>query len=338
MSLLRHALGAQVHQPAHHNVTLADRFRARAFAIDPSQASLGRTLAKSLNDLDVVFAAGEDVGFPLALALRGKETRPRIVIEVHNPRRPRVQFALKHLGLEHVVDLLTVTADHKAEFLTQELHFEKDQVHLMNQTTDTSFFTPGPARPDKKRPLIAGSGLEHRDYITLAQATQDMDVDVRICAVSPNATKRRDTFPKVLPANMEARFYSWTELVQLYRDADVVAIPLRPNALGAGQTAIMEALSCARPVVTTHAKAIVETYAAEGLLDAVPARNPAALRGAIEDVLRYPEEASARARRARQRVIEDFSNEHWVRHMATLMRERLPDSPETGSDRETGPD
>jgi glycosyltransferase involved in cell wall biosynthesis len=331
MSLLRHSLNAEIHQPVHHNVTLGDRFWARVFAIDPAQVALGRTLARKLTDQDVVFAAGEDVGFPLALALHTKKQRPRLVIEVHNPRRPRVRFALRYLRLKNVVDLFTVTADHKVDFLLQDLQFRSDQVHLMNQTTDTNFFSPGPPSPDKKRPVIAASGLEHRDYITLAEATADLDVDVRICAVSPNATKRRDAFPEVLPANMKAGFYGWTELRQLYRDADVVAIPLRPNALGAGQTAIMEALACGRPVVTIHARSMVDDYASEGLLYTVPAQNPMALRGVIEDVLKHPDQASVRARRARARVVEDFSNEHWVQHVTALLREPAPDDVATGA-------
>ena len=324
-SLLRHALDAEVHQPVGHEVVVTDRLWGRAFAVSPQQSAIGRVLAQRLTDQDVIFAAGEDVGFPLAFALRGNATRPRLVVEVHNPQGARPLFALRHLGLDETVDLFVVTADFKAEFLTRELRFRSQQVHSMNQTTDTDFFTPGPPSPDKQRPLIAASGLEQRDYITLAAATKDMDVDVRICAVSPNATARRGTFPKVVPDNMRAQYYDWTDLLQLYRDADVVVIPLRPNGIGAGQTAIMEALACARPVVTTtQAGSMVDTCAADGLLDAVPPQEADALQRAILEVLEHPEQAAERASRARARMVEGFSPERWVRHMTGLLRPEVP--------------
>lgn len=323
MSLLRHALSAEVHQPLNQKIVPGDRLWAVAFSVDPQQSALGRTLARDFNEQDVVFAAGEDVGFPLAFALRGRTKKPRVIIEVHNPHGLRPLFAMKYLGLDQTTDLFTVSSDFKAAFLRKDLQFPDAQVHAMNQTTDTSFFTPGPPSSEKKRPLIAAGGLELRDYITLAAATEDMDLDVKISSVSPNVTVRRNTFPKVLPTNMKVDYYGWRALLQLYRDADEVVVPLRPNLVGAGQTSIMEALACARPVVTTMlAQSMIETYAARGFLHAVPPRDPAALRRAIEHILEHPEKAAERARQAREQVVQDFSNEHWLEQMLGLLQPR----------------
>jgi len=320
MSMLRHDLGAHVHQPTGRDITLVDRVWSVALAATPAQVALGRALARELTDQDAVFAAGEDVGYPLALALLSKSRRPRLVVEVHNPRTPRGRFALKCLNLAKTVDVFTVTMPSKAEFMQQHLKVPAERIVSMNQTTDPDFFTPGPPSPGKGRPIIAACGLEQRDYITLANATETMDVDVRICAASANVTSSRDSFPSVLPANMSARHYDWPELLQLYRDADVVAIPLRPNVLGAGQTALMEAMACQRPVVTTEADGMVRDFAADALLNTIPERDVDALREAIVALLHHPEQAAEQARRAGKRVVEQFNPERYVRQVTELLR------------------
>ena len=50
--------------------------------------------------------------------------------------------------------------------------------------------------------MIVSVGLEQRDYRTLAAATADMDVDVKISGFSEDAEVLQRSFPDVLPANM----------------------------------------------------------------------------------------------------------------------------------------
>jgi glycosyltransferase involved in cell wall biosynthesis len=147
-----------------------------------------------------------------------------------------------------------------------------------------------------------------------------MNVDVRICAASPNASSKRSNFPEVPPANMVAQHYEWPELVQLYRDSDVVAVPLRPNPFQAGQTALMEAMACERPVVVTEQVGMVEDFARESLVRTVPEEDPEALRAVIRELLADPERASAQAERGRQRIVESFNTDRYVEHLAALLR------------------
>lgn len=320
MSMLRHALGAKIHQPVGLSVTWADRIWAKMFATTEQQAALARSLANELTDDDVVFATGEDVGYPLAFYLRNKSRRPRLVVEVHNPRTLRSRFALKVLNVARSVDLFVATTWVKIDFVRRYAGLPEDQIYCMREVTDTGFFTPGPVSLDKTRPVIGSCGLEQRDYITLAEATADMDVDVRICAVSPNATARKDSFPEVIPDNMVAEYYAWPDLVQLYRDSDVVAVTMRPNAFQAGQTSIMEAMACQRPVVTTEAEGMVADFASEGSVRTVPVEDAQALRAAIEDLLAQPVAAAELARRGRERVARDFNPESYVQLLAEVLR------------------
>jgi hypothetical protein len=43
---------------------------------------------------------------------------------------------------------------------------------------------------------------------------------------------------------MSRKFYSWPDLVQLYRDADVIAVCLVDNKYAAGVQGLLEAMAC----------------------------------------------------------------------------------------------
>jgi hypothetical protein len=320
MSLLRHKLGAIVHQPVGRRAYLADKLLGKIFSATAQQVALGRDLSKRLTEDDVVFAVGEDVGYPLAFALRNVPHKPRLVVDVHNPKTPRSRFALRLLHVQDSIALFVATTWSKVDFVRRYAGLPNDQICCIRELTDTIFFSPGPASPEKDRMIVGSCGLEQRDYVTLAEATADMDVDVRICAASANARGTKGTFPAIMPPNMVARYYSFPELLQLYRDSDVIVIPLRHNRFQAGQTAIMEAMACGRPVVTTEAEGMVEDFARDGLIRVVPAKNPGAMRKAIEEVLRDPEEAAKRAHRGRERILDQFNVESYVERLSSLLQ------------------
>ena len=144
--------------------------------------------------------------------------------------------------------------------------------------------------------MIAGVGLERRDYRTLAAATHDLPVDVRISGFSRFAASAARSFPDPLPANMSRRFYEWPELVQLYRDADVVVAPLFPSPYAAGVTTLMEGLACGRPVVATRTEGLRRYLAPDDGLSLVEAFDAAGLRRAILRLLEHPAEAEAQGR------------------------------------------
>jgi glycosyltransferase involved in cell wall biosynthesis len=98
-------------------------------------------------------------------------------------------------------------------------------------------------------------------------------------------------------------------LLRLYQAADVVLLPARDEAAaccGGCGIALLEAMACGAPVVTTPAFSdlgLVED-GVTGLL--VPAGDPAALAQAIERLLADPERAAALGAAARRRVEEGF--------------------------------
>jgi len=161
--------------------------------------------------------------------------------------------------------------------------------------------------------------MEKRDYRTLAAATQDLAVDVKICAFSRNSKATQRTFPKVIPHNLAYRFYDWLDLVQLYRDADVVAITLFENNYSAGFTTLLESLACRKPVIITKSEGPIADLVRAGCVVGVKQGDPDDLRQAIVRLLNHPQEAEAIAQRGYEFVLKHCTLEHYVETLATQL-------------------
>jgi hypothetical protein len=234
MAILANNLEATVHEP---DEGTPYPLRGRLLPTDQLW-SLSAKLRQSAAPQDVIFCASEGGGFHVAAQYAGVSKRPRIAVFVHNVDRPRTKVAMRLWRLDKTVDLFMACSRYQQEFLKHYLNLSDDRIQFVNDHTDDLFFTPGPNSSPKKRPIIASVGLEQRDYRTLASATSNLDLDVRISGFSSDA-KANNAFPDPLPANMERRFYEWPELVQLYRDADVVVVSCRQNKYAAGVQSLM---------------------------------------------------------------------------------------------------
>jgi glycosyltransferase involved in cell wall biosynthesis len=185
---------------------------------------------------------------------------------------------------------------------------------LLLQHVDNKFYAPGPPAPGKKRPMIASVGLEKRDYVTLAAAVKDLDADVVVDAFSPNARKMAETFPAELPVNMTYQTSTSTGLVQLYRDADLVVVPMFPNKY-AGLTTLVEALACERPVIASRTVGLSD-YLLPNEITTVDPCNPEAMRAAIVRLLENPEDAQALARRGHESVAQRYDFDRYIEMVA----------------------
>ncbi len=316
MAALAERLGAKVHQPGQDPVSPGDRIRSKIFGNAPEHWALARRLRGELGRQDVIFSIGEDTGYPIASLCRSRADGPRTAVFIHNASHPRGRLAIKWHRLRRKIDLFLTNTSVKADFLRNYMKLPHDSVFLTTEQTDVEFFTPGESRSDKSRPIIGSGGLEQRDYRTLAAATADLDVDVRVCAVSPNARQLRNTFPQPMPANMEARYYDWCELRQLYRDADVVVISLKQHNYQAGLTTLFESLACRRPVVMTVTEGIARRFADQGAIQGVAPGDSASMRRAILGLLEDPQSAQAQAARGYEIVQENYNSGIFVESIA----------------------
>lgn len=305
-------LEATINQPGAEKVLPLDTVRAKIVS-SPAHWALARQLSSNLGTGDVIFCAGEDIGFPVATLCSTKQERPQIIVFIHNVNRPRSRLALKMLNMSKRVDLFMTYTPSQADFLREYLNLPENRICLfLEQPTDISFFKPGPISQNKRRPLIASGGLEKRDYRTLAKATHDLDLDVKICAVSPNAASSKRAFPETLPDNMSCHPYDWGDLLQLYRDCDLAVITLFQNNYQAGLTTMFEVLACRRPVVITRSPGIIQELIDAGIVIGVNPEDHEELRQIVLRLLDNPQEAQERAERGYKIIIEKYNHRKYI--------------------------
>jgi glycosyltransferase involved in cell wall biosynthesis len=313
--VLARRLGAKLYQTNLDAPTpsLGDRLRSRLLGSSEGW-SFAREMVSRLGGNDVVFCLDAEVGVPMANMLRGRPDRPKLVVYLHNLDRPRGRLGGSLFRIADCVDLFTSCCSSQLEFVRNRYKVSKDRTLLLLQHVDNKFYTPGPPAPGKKRPLIASVGLERRDYVTLAAAVKDLDVDLVVDAWSPNARKMAETFPADIPANMRYRKSSATELVQLYRDADIVVVSMLPNNY-AGLTTLVEALACERPVIASRTIGLSD-YLIPNEVTTVEPCEPEAMRAAIVGLLENPEEAGAQAKRGYDSVAQRYDFDRYIEMVA----------------------
>jgi glycosyltransferase involved in cell wall biosynthesis len=296
MWMLSQRWQATVHTPDQETISPLDKLGAKLMGT-PTQWALARRLAKTLTAADSVYCTGEDVGFPLAALLARKPDRPKISLCVHNVARPKAKLFFQLFGLGSVIHRYAIVAPRQLHFLRDSLGVPESNLAQLPDQTDTNFFKPGLPTPNFRgdRSLIVSVGLEQRDYRTLAAATHSLPIDVKISGFSSDAKALANSFPEVLPANMEQRFYSWPDLLALYRSASLVVVSLHENRYLAGITTIMEAMACRRPVIVTATEGLGEYAHLPGILTQVQPGDSAGLQRAIQDALAHPERTEEQA-------------------------------------------
>jgi glycosyltransferase involved in cell wall biosynthesis len=318
MRTLARDLDATVYDPAREQPSWLDRALGKLVAT-PEHWAMARRVVKTLGDEDVVFALGaEGMSFPLVSMLR--RVRPAFGLSLMSPDNKRMRALLRMPMIARCVDLVVVSNEHKRGLVRELTQVPGERVFVLPEQTDTRFFRPG-AGGAKQRPRIFSPGLEQRDYRTLADAVRDLDVDVLVCAMSPNAVQKSAAFPDQLPANMTVKPLPWREFRQAYRDSDLVVVPLRENLYSAGSTVVMEAMACSKPVIITAIPGIAADFAARDLLRTAPAGDAAAMRAEIVNMLSNPALRERYARRGHEVVMR----EHTLELVMLQLAKRLAD-------------
>ena len=313
-------LQATIHKPDPEAVTLRDKLSAKICS-QPEQWALARKLAKVLTANDTVFCVGEDVGIPLALLCKGKPNRPKIVVKVMAPERFRLRTLLSGFKLDRAIDLFMTNTQIKADTIQNILGIGPERVYVLSEQTDARFFTPAAAEP-RTRSLIASAGREQRDYKTLATATQDLELDIEVCALSPNASKGTQVaFPDPIPTNMIFHPYDWPDFRQMYRNADLVVVSLLDNHYSAGLTVLMEAMACCRPVIITRTPGLAEVLIDKGIVAGVAPGDAAGMRQVITHYLEHPNEAKALAETGYHYFQQEHTSELFIDRLADKMNQ-----------------
>jgi glycosyltransferase involved in cell wall biosynthesis len=316
--MLGERLNATFYEPKSDSVSFPDQLRGKITGVG-HYWEYARYLTSGLGEDDIIFGEGEQLGLAIAAVNGSKKNRSKTLVHFHNINRPRGKLSLSLYRIADKIDLFIAHSRAQLDFLQDYLHLPESKIAHLWYPTDCKFFTPGQPSPNKTRPLIVSVGIELRDYRVLATATENLDVDVKIAGFSQFTTRLAENFPETLPANMSNRSYTLPELLQLYHDADVVVVCVKPSNWSAGATALVEAMACRKPIVVTRTEGLKEYVTDSDALLSVEPEDAQGLQQAIAHLLNNPQEAEAKAEKAYQLALQRHQVEQYVETIATWM-------------------
>ncbi len=279
--------------------------RALSIAIGRPQVwALARSVARRSDPDEFVYATDESFAIAILLAGRHRRRRARsMAMYMMAPHRTRTRFWFRILWLLRILPRTTVVGLPEVEReVRTRLPIPESGITLVDTAVDEQFFCPPVDRPARERPLLVSAGLEHRDYGRVADAVRGLDVDLVVCALSPDAKQAGSTDPIDIPDNMVFSPLTMSDLRDLYQRADVCVLSTTPNHFGAGLTSVLEALACGAGVVISVAESDLAGLVEAGLADKAADASPEALREAIETAIR---DIRSSERPARHRLTAD---------------------------------
>jgi glycosyltransferase involved in cell wall biosynthesis len=295
------------------------RFGALLHRIGGAGLLLGWYVFRRRGDYEVLLTDGEHVGIPLAMLTRvlgkGGSKHVMIVHVLSVPKKARLILTTRIAGQ---IDRYIVYCTSQADFVRDQLHVPGERVVLSTFMVDTEFFSPDKVQATKRR-MICSAGLERRDYPTLMDAVDGLDVEVVIAAASPWSKQHDSTADRPLPSNVEIRRLDLHELRQLYAEAMLLVMPLHDVDFQAGITTILEAMSMGLPVVCTRTTGQTDTIVDGETGAYVPLGDARAVRAAVERLLDDPAERDRIGQHARRWVVAHADIETYARALSAAV-------------------
>jgi glycosyltransferase involved in cell wall biosynthesis len=226
------------------------------------------------------------------LRIRNGGRRPRTVATYHQP----ADVLAKVIRPEVVrrLDRIAAVAEDQAEFLAGLA--SADRVVVTPHGIDTDFFRPTPT-PRAGRPEFRclAVGHNYRDYGAIRETARRLrDKPVEFHVVSP-----RPTGMETEPNARSYRNLTDDELVRLYQECDVLLLPLTKVT---ANNAVLEAMSCGLPVISTDLPAM-RLYVDDRSAILVPSNAAADLADAVEELRLDDAKRQGMGRAARDRAL-----------------------------------
>jgi glycosyltransferase involved in cell wall biosynthesis len=270
---------------------------------------------------DVVFTDGEQAGIPFALLTRcfGRGGSRHVMI-AHVLSVPKKAKLVRWTRIGSRVDRYIAYCSSQAAFLRDALGIPAERVVLTPFMVDTEFFAPEAVDVLRRR-MICSAGLERRDYATLVEAVDGLDVEVVITAASL-WSKREDSSSRLeLPANVTVGRLSNDEFRAMYAASAFVVLPLDEVDFQAGITTMLEAMSMGRAIVCSRIAGQTDTVVDGETGRYVPQGDPAALRAAIVELLDDPDGADRMGANGRQWVLANADVVAYADRLAGVVAE-----------------
>jgi len=273
----------------------------------------------------VIFTDGEQVGIPLAFFLKffARGHRPVHLMIAHILSVGKKQIFFDLFGLHTHIDTFFVYSTWQKHFIEQRWKIAGERVIFTPFMVDDTFFSPARGNPGNLpfinkdgRPVICSAGLEQRDYSTLMDAVEGLNVQMVIAAASPWSKRSDSTHRRTIPSNVEVVKLSQFELRDLYAASQFVIMPLIPVNFQAGVTAILEALAMEKAVLCSLIPGQTDVIQENVNGHYVRVGDAPALRHAILEMLEAREDVQRMGQRGRYLVEEQMSLAHYTERLA----------------------
>jgi glycosyltransferase involved in cell wall biosynthesis len=265
---------------------------------------------------ETIVTDGEQVGLVLAALCRlgrGPAAAHVMIAHVLSVRKKVLLYRLLRLG--RYVDLIFVYSSWQRRFIIDTLGFPSERVILTSFMVDTAYFSNDRVTAHPRR-MICSAGLEHRDYPTLLEAVDGLDLEVVIAAASPWSRRRDTTEGRLVPPNVQICQLGFVDLRQLYADALFVVMPLYQVTFQAGVTTILEAMAMSKTVISSGTAGQTDVIVDGETGVYVPPSSAAELRAAITALLDDPGRAHRIGAAARDHVVAEADVTTYAQRLA----------------------
>jgi glycosyltransferase involved in cell wall biosynthesis len=268
---------------------------------------------------------GEQVGLPLAALFKlTRGTRPRHLMIVHVISEPKKTVFLDWLGVQSAIDRFITYSRWQQRFIEDRWKLSRNRVLWTPFMVDQEFFAPNRVTANSGvRLQVCAVGLERRDYETLMQAVEDIDVHVVIAAASPWSKRTEGVATRTIPNNVTVRKFTQYELRQLYADSCFMVMPLENVKFQAGVTAILECLAMGKTVICSRVPGQTDVVVEGENGQYVPRGDPPTLSAEIRRLLSRPEEAVRLGANGRKLVECQMNLDHYVQRLAGFLQEAI---------------
>lgn len=278
---------------------------------------------RSLKSDDVVYATGEDVGYPLAVLMRTfRIDKPRLVVRLDQPMLGRTisRRLFSDLYVHHAlkrIDRVGCQSNVQVQYLNSVVGVPTAALGLAPPKVDTRFYNPGFAEgspiPDfrPKEPYILSAGLEMRDYATLIESVRGLPLSLVIGASSPWSHFRFD-YDRPLPPNVHVSSFTPVQMRDLYRSARFVVVPVKPTLRICGITVVLEGWAMEKGVIVTRTVGQLDYARDNETVLFVKPGDVQDMRTKIVHLLEHPEEAERLGRNGRRCVDTDLNLDRFL--------------------------
>jgi Glycosyltransferase len=269
-----------------------------------------------------IFTDGEQVGLPLALLLKASfDKRPAHLMIAHDLSVGKKVTLLTLLKLERQIDRFIVYSSWQKQFIQERWHIPCKRVLWTPFMVDHHFFQPEAQTPVKRQ--ICSVGRERRDYLTLLEAVDGLDVDVVISASSLWSKRSVSTADRPVPSNVQFKRFSFAGLRTLYAESAFMVLPLEDVNFQAGVTSLLEAFAMGKTAICSRVPGQTDVITEGENGHYVPPKDPKALREAIVRLLNDPQAQERMGRNGRHLIEREMNIDAYASRLRDFVYDLL---------------